>query len=77
MKSLIPDFWGNGSGTSESAALLSLVLDTPEVDDEENKIGFTADVVVRLAIEQRTGENEDGSVTYLRQSTYRNLAESA
>jgi hypothetical protein len=74
MEALIPDFWGNGTATGETATVLSLVPDTPEVDDDEYKIGFTADVVVRLAAEEHAG---DGTVTFLRQSTRHNLAESA
>ena len=54
MSALVPDFWGPSPTTSDSGKLLIFVPRAPEVvGDDEDKIGFTADVVLRLTVDSQ------------------------
>ena len=49
MSALVPDFWGPVPTASDSGKLVFFVPRKPEVvGDDADKIGFTADVVLRL-----------------------------
>ena len=56
MSALVPDFWGKSVDSQQVVALFP----TPtEVDDETQKIGFTADVAMRLRSDERVQERQE------------------
>jgi len=59
MSALVPDFWGKSDDPQRVVTLLHVA---PLVDDETDKIGFTADVAMRLSAIERLDEVSKSTV---------------
>jgi hypothetical protein len=77
MSALVPNFWGAGPTTSSAGTLLMFVPRAPAVDNDEDKIGFTADVVMRLAVDHPSSDDVQNPVVIGDHPIDRDLAESA
>ena len=77
MSALVPNFWGTELSTSSAGTLLMFVSRAPAVDDDEDKIGFTADVVMRLAIDHPSSDDAQNPIVLDDHRVDRDLAESA
>ena len=78
MSALVPDFWGVELPTSDSGKLLFFVPRAPvNFDDDTNKIGYTADVILRLTTEIAAIDDGANRITLDEYLFGQNLAESA
>lgn len=77
MSALVPNFWGTVPTTSSAGTLLMFVSRAPAVNDDEDKIGFTADVVTRLADNHASSDDAQNPIVLNDHRGDRNLAESA
>ena len=71
----VPFLWGNVAPTSEVATIRSIVPQPERMDD--NKIGFTLDVAVRLDREQSYQSAEPGVIVPMVENRPQELADSA
>lgn len=78
MSALVPDFWGPTPTNSDSGKLLFFVPRAPEVvGDDADKIGFTADVVLRLTADSHAIDDAPHRMTIDEYLIGSDLAESA
>lgn len=77
MNHLVAQIWTMGSLAPDPPTPLSLISGETEIDEDVGKIGFTADVAMRLAAERPPEAKSNVTVIHPGDASNQGLADSA